>query len=90
MAALLWTQISLMAYFMLDLWPSGSFEKTYQVSQVIRTTPTHQSGVLMEGCPRTGGYMGICEVVPQDGSASVVMKITDGSLHASFVAIRQL
>ena len=44
----------------------------------------------MEGCPRTGGYMGICEVVPQDGSASVVMKITDGSLHASFVAIRQL
>ena len=67
-----------MAYSMLPLWPPGSFEKTYQVSQVIRTTPTHPSGVLMEGCPHRHRKLGTCEVVPQDGSASVDMEITDG------------
>ena len=43
MSALPWTWRSLMAYSMLSLWPWGSFTKTYQFSQVIRITPTHQS-----------------------------------------------
>ncbi len=56
-----WTWISLLAYSMLPLWPSGSSEKTYQVSQVIRTTPTHQSVVLkeIEGCPPIYRWVGI-------------------------------
>ena len=43
----------------------------------------------MEGCPHRW-LVGTCEVVPQDGSASLDMEITDGLFHASFVAIRQL
>ena len=37
-------------------------------------------------------YWPCCEVVPQDGSASMGMEITDGDglFHASFVAMRQL
>ena len=31
-----------------------------------------------------------CEVVPQDDSASIDIKITDVSFHASFEAMRQL
>ena len=83
---------SLMAYSMLLLWPKGSFEKIYNafhVSQVIITTPTHQYGILMEGCP-AHRWRGTCEMVPQDSSTYVDTEITDGLFNASFLAIRQL
>ena len=52
---------------------------------------THQSGVQVERAHNTR-WLGTCEVevVPQDDCASVDMEITDGSFHASFVAMRQL
>ena len=61
--------------------------------QIIENTPGYNHMSILT--PRTPSQVvktriGTCEAVPQDGSASVDMEITDGLFHASFVAIRQL
>ena len=60
------TQKSLLTYSLLPLWPCGSFEQTYLVFQVTRTTPTHHYGVLIDGCPHR--WLGLWTCEPKGGA----------------------
>ncbi len=77
-----------MAHSMLPLWPYNSSLLFSPDSLVLIPSPTLDSGLLLYMAAYTGVYGPVSEVVPQEGSPSMDMEITDGSFHASFVAMR--